>query len=517
MNKHPIQYSLIAAACAALIMSACGGGGGDSASAASNTPAASTVLADSFMSGTVTGFGSIFVDGKRVDDRNVTAGKENADGSIASQELKLGQHVMVENDASLAARLIRVESQVEGAVSAVDGSAGTLTVLGQNIRINTDASLGPVTVFGDPYAKLADVALNDQVEVHGLAKTDSAGKTVIQATRIEKKVSAEASVLRGIVSSLSASAKTFKINDLVVNYGNANVTPASMTLAEGQEVAIWIPQNAVTTAPATTTTTGSTGTTTTTGTTTGTTTATASPAQVTTANATKIKIRDRKSENQSMDFQLGGAIAKLDPTAKTFVIDGISIDASSATFDQAGKTFADLKDGAYVRVKGTFQANGSLKAQTITLRTLETEGIGDVELHGTILNFKSNADFTVRDVQVDASNAKVTCGTTALANNVQVEVEGKLATGGKLAATQVKCETPQENVTIQARSGLVVKVDLVAKTLTIGSGTESVTVQWTSGTLFVNVEQAALSGKTVVIEGVVSGGVFRATKIKLVK
>lgn len=478
-QQNNLRISLIAAACAALTLAACGGGG-------SSTGSTSTTLGTAVVSGTVTGFGSVIVDGVRIDDQTVTAGVENADGSVTSAELKIGQHVEVEHDGNLVAKSIRIMSEVAGAVSAVDTTAGTLTVLGQTATVNTDPAAGPVTVFEAPYQGLADIKVNDLVEVHALIKTDTAGKTTLQATRIEKKLSADASRLRGTVAALSTTDKTFKIGDLLISYANANVTPTPATLANGSEVAVWIPLNATTsTADA--------------------------------VNATKVKIRDRKAEAHEMEAKLGGVASQPDTTAKTFMIDSVKVDASEATFEQRGKTFADIKDGTYVRVKGTYLADGTLKATTIVLRMAEEQSSGgETELHGTILNFTSNADFTVRDVHVDASSATISCGgSTTLSNNLQVEVEGSLTAEGKVIATQVKCENTKEGQSVVERKGIASNIDLTAKTLVLGSGAQSVTVQWSDNTLFVNVALASLDGKTIKVEGTLSGGVINATKIKL--
>lgn len=478
MKQHSLRLTLIAAACAALGLAACGGGG----SSGTASVAAPATSGSSTMSGTVTGFGSVIVDGVRIDDRSAAATVEMADGTVLSAELKLGQHVEVEHDASLTAKNIQVVSEVEGTVSAV--GTNTLTVMGQTVTINTDAAAGPVTVFAAPYQQLADIQINDLVEVHGLIKTDASGKSSIQATRVEKKISANANRVRGTVTDLSTTASTFKVGDLLVSYANAKVTPASLGLANGMEVALWIPQNATTTAGGA-------------------------------VNASKVKIKDLKNAMQMADAKLGGVVSKTDAAAKSFFIDGVKVDASAAGFEQAGKSFADIKDGVYVRVKGTYQADGTLKASSIVLRVAEEQGSGEVELHGSILDFVSNADFTVRDVHVDASSAKIACTPATLANNLQVEVEGRLAADGKVVATDVKCEQVQDDRSVLERVGVAGKIDLAAKTLTVTTATQTLTVQWSSRTLFVGVDQTTLDGKKIEVEGMVAGGVFKATKIKV--
>ena len=162
----------------AFALSACGGGGGTTSVSASASPSGAAMV-----SGTVTGFGSVIVDGKRVDDRNVVAGIEREDGKVEAAELKVGQHVEVAHDGNLVATEIRIRSEVEGAVDKVDLATSSLSVLGQTVLVNTDPTQGPVTVFSQPYTKLADIMVKDVVEVHALLKLDAAGKPVMQATR----------------------------------------------------------------------------------------------------------------------------------------------------------------------------------------------------------------------------------------------------------------------------------------------------------------------------------------------
>ncbi|MFP5412525.1 MAG: DUF5666 domain-containing protein, partial [Gammaproteobacteria bacterium] len=100
--------------------------------------------------GPITGFGSIIVNGVRLDDS--TASITDEDGAPRSRaDLKLG--VMTSVDASAltpepgglrgTAASIRIGSELVGPVDAVDAAAGTLTVLGQAVRV------GATTIFDE--------------------------------------------------------------------------------------------------------------------------------------------------------------------------------------------------------------------------------------------------------------------------------------------------------------------------------------------------------------------------------
>lgn len=477
--KNMVRWSLCTSF--ALAVTACGGGGGTSAgNVAVSTPSASGAA---MISGTVTGFGSVIVDGKRVDDRNVVAGIEREDGTVEAAELKVGHHVEIAHDGNLLATEIRIRSEVEGTVDKVDLATASLTVLGQTVVVNTDPAQGPVTVFGTPYTKLSDISVKDVVEVHALLKTDAAGKAVMQATRIQKKNADAYDRVKGVVKSLTAT--TFVLGDLIIDYSASKVLPVPAALVEGVHVHVSIPVGTVTAGVA--------------------------------VKATVVKVRDVKNESGDKEGEVGGVVSKLDATAKTFVVDGRVVDASAAQFNPATASFLDVKDGSYVRVNGSYKADGSVLAKLVVLRSSESGNSLGTELHGTVLNFKSMQDFTLRGLSVDASAATIdiaSCGAiTTLADGMQIEVRGSVSATGKVTATSVKCEKSQDGVSVVERKGKVSNVDAAAKTFTLTSSKETITVQWSATTLFARVEVTALDGKTLEVEGRIVAGVLQASKV----
>ena len=489
MKKLTLPRTLIGAACAAAILSACGGGGGGDASApAPVSPAPPVVLGESTVFGTVTGFGSIIVDGVRIDDKAVAAGKERADGVVAPVELKLGQHVEVQHDGNLVATRIRVSAEVEGSVSAVDLDAKTLTVLGQTVTINTDAALGPVTVFGAPYTKLDDVKVADAVEIHGLIKIDANGKS-LQATRIEKKSVDVADRVNGIIYDLVAASHTFKVGGLLIDYSSATMLPAGAVLANGYEVSVAIPVGTVEKGVA--------------------------------VKASAIKVKDHKADTHGKVVELGGAVSAFDTPTLTLTVNGVKVDVSAVKFDQAGKGLIDLKPGAYIVVKGTYGDNGVLKASNVVVRGVDQEKGNEVELHGSITDFHSLADFKVRGVTIDATGVVIdtaSCaGVTHLANELQVAVFGSLTPSGVVKITAVKCEKIVLGSIIVTRDGKVGSVDLEAKTFRITTVKETLTVHYGSATTFIDVEAAGIVGKYVSVEATASTTGLEARKVSLIK
>lgn len=485
MNRSIFPRTLIAAACGALLLTACGGGGSSSTSAPAGSSPSGTA-GQPTVAGTVTGFGSVIVDGVRIDNHAVAAGKEMEDGSIKPVELMLGQHVEIQHDGNLVASRVRVESEVEGAVTALNAAAGTLVVVNQSVSVNTDATLGPVTVFGAPYTKLADIKVADNVEIHALLKTDATGKVTLQATRIDQRVAENVDRVKGLVADLSLTAHTFKLGNLLVDFTDAKLLPAGFVLANGTEVRVALAAGTV--------------------------------KDATTVKALVVKARDRKAESEGKDAELGGAISAFDPVAKTMTVNGVTVDFSAATFNQTGRGLPDLKTGTYIVIKGAYVSNGTLKASTIVIRGVDKDRGNEVELHGTISNFNSPSDFTVRGVPINAAGAVIdaSCGANAkLANGLQVSITGSLSTSGQVTITAVKCEKADDGVTTVEREGTAGTVDLAAKSFKLTTQADILTVQYGSSTTFVDLTEQTLDGKRVRIEGTVKAGIIQAEKIVL--
>jgi len=158
-----------------LFLVACGGGV-ESGGTGGNASA-------SYVSGPITGFGSVIVGGVRFDDS--TAAVTDAEGDVRSRDdLKLGMTINVRGtpiagDGSSAATSIVVGSAIVGPVSAIDIGAATLTVLGQPVDVLT------TTVFDESLGgALAALSVGDVVEVYALLDTATRRYS---ATRIERK------------------------------------------------------------------------------------------------------------------------------------------------------------------------------------------------------------------------------------------------------------------------------------------------------------------------------------------
>ena len=382
---------LLAALALAVAVAACGGGGSAETAAAGT----SAVTPTAFTQGTITGLGSIVVNGVRFDESSASVTDDG--GTLrTAQSLRLGMRVEVDHasvDASAStarAAAVRYGSLVLGPVASVDAGANTVTVLGQVVDITTS------TVFSDTLAAgLSAVVAGAVIEVHGLA--DAATGHIV-ATRVEAASSAAAYKLRGTVAGLDTTAKTFNIGGAAISYSALASSAVPTTLADGAVLRVvlatapsgglWVASSlgvkgsradhanglgghvrgkitaftsathftvdsVVVDASAATFPDGSTG--------------LALGVEVDVRGAvtngvlvaTQVSLEGRHGGDDSRKWHLFGAITAADASAKTFVVRGVTATYSDAT-TYVGGTVADLLVGRKVHVKG---AVGSTRTQ----------------------------------------------------------------------------------------------------------------------------------------------------------
>jgi len=209
-----IHGKLLLPSALALLVAACGGGGssGDPSSAPPPAGSTKTVL----VTGTISGFGSVIVNGVHYDTSTATV---RIDDQPSSDDLlEVGEVVRLEAEVdgqgTARAKLIEQHHLIEGTVEAVDVAAGTLVIAGQVVRVDVDTSFDDSIVPGS----LAGIVVGDRIEVHGFVGSDGQAR----ATRIEKSGPGESEVeVTGLVSGLDPAAKRFAIGSLVVDYTTA--------------------------------------------------------------------------------------------------------------------------------------------------------------------------------------------------------------------------------------------------------------------------------------------------------
>ncbi|HSV50892.1 MAG TPA: DUF5666 domain-containing protein [Burkholderiaceae bacterium] len=419
--------------------------------------------------GTVSGYGSVYVDGVEIDDSQSFNLSENADGSTTTVALKLGQRVGVQHGSDGRAIRIMVEPALVGTVTQVHATG--LSMLGQQVVANTDPANGPLTVFGGGYLALSDVVPGDAAEVHG--SRDALGSIV--ATRIEKLSSLQQLVLTGLVARRDAASPAFTIGGLQVRFDPASVTPSEAQLGDGAFVRIWAPALAV---------------------------------QGAVLSATRIRIAPPALDTAQAGakVQYAGVVSGHASMGSTLRIEGVLVRLASATV--VSPSAMALGNGVYARVDGVMNADGSLAATAVQVRQDgAADASGRVILSGpigTLLNAKS---FVVRSVAVDASSIDVAkaCPGTALAPGVQVEVEALQQVGTDVVkAVTLSCLNSNaiaQSATREAR-GHVSIVNTGARTLTLameGGGTQA--VQWDEKTAFLGAGPQALLGTEIIVVG----------------
>lgn len=187
--------------------------------------------------GVITGFGSVFVNGVEYETTGATFSLDDAAGS--EDGLAIGMVVTVEGEVNSdgttgTATSISFADDVEGlilsATLAADGT-GTMNVMGQTVTITAgtrfESNVNSVTA-------LAQLAAGNVVEVSGF----SSGDGQIVATYIELKALAYTAgddmEVKGTISNLDTTAKTFSLGDLVVYYNGADMSDIPSTgLANG--------------------------------------------------------------------------------------------------------------------------------------------------------------------------------------------------------------------------------------------------------------------------------------------
>ncbi len=386
----------------AISLAACGGGGSSPNVVASEKE---------FVAGTVTGFGSVIVEGVRYDDSAAKVQIEYdpaAPKAVPVSDLRLGMQLIVKVAKAGLADTVVSGSEVLGPITSL--LADGFVVAGQTVKISTDAA--SPTVF-DGVANLAGLAMNDRVEVHG---SRDANNNIV-ATRIERKNPSDLIMTRvvGTISAIDSVAKTFTVGGLVVSYSDATkLLPANTTLASlanGQVVAVF---------------------------------SSASPtaAGITAKTIAVKKSIDSQNPADADKAWVGGHIRDLNFGAKTFNLKGVNVDASAATFSNG--TVSDLANARKVRVTGVFQG-GVLKATDV--KFAKAQGDALVELIGPVSSFVNSKSFLVRGVPVDASGTGVifTNGTvTNLGDGVAIKLKGAVV-NDIVIPTSIEFVTTDEN------------------------------------------------------------------------
>lgn len=339
--------------------------------------------------GSITGFGSIIVNGVRFDDR--VASVSDDDRSRTRDDLRLGMRTEVVGSAvsvvggvSLAtASSIRIRSEIEGPIESIDLAAGQLMVLGQSVLV-------VATTVIDPGDHAVPLAVGDLLEVH--ASLDVA-RTRYVASRIERRAALERHKLRGVVAELDLAGRTLRIGALRIDWSGAAPPDPAAALAPGRLLRITLA-----TTPAVGT----------------------RHALSIASDAPSLVDRDR------VEFE--GRISSF-TSITDFAVDGVPVDGRGAAFEGGA---AGLVLGARVEVEGSLR-NGVLLASAVELE--DDEGTDQsFEVSGAIESADAAAkSFVVRGVFVvwSASTRFEGGSPVDLVAGRPIEVRGRLSADGQ--------------------------------------------------------------------------------------
>jgi len=476
---------LLSTASLACVLAACGGGGSSSySSSTSSSPSgtASTIVTY----GTITGFGSVFVNGTRFDVSSAQVSNNSL--TATADDLKVGQMVRLEaedrHDGSLPRALhIERDSAIEGAVTAVDTAAGTITVLGQVIIVDSS------TMFDNRIspASLAGITVGLNVEVDGFIAADGS----IHATRIEPNAATGQKEITGNIASIDTTLKTFQIGTLTVSYAAATLKdfptagPVNGDLVEvkgttlntaGQLVATLVARKhfddntmrgaddvefeglvtrfvsatdfdvnskAVTTTSSTRFSGGTAG-------------SLALDVKVEVEgkfNSSGVLVADKISFHQEADVRIEGNVDSIDATAGTLKVLGITVklDTTTSFDDKSGShdhfiALSKLAVGDHVQVRGIVDATVANQLDATRLERESGSG-NNVELRGAIATL-AQPNFTILGTTVITSSATIFKGITATAlfattTHPLVDVRGTWD-GTNLTAQTVQLQTEEE-------------------------------------------------------------------------
>ena len=362
-----------------------GCGGGSSTTASAPGTGGTGQYATVYSQGSITGFGSVIINGIKFDDVQASV---QLDGAAAvTTDLRLGMVAAVQGQRSTSAALgtassIEVWSMGQGLVTQVLTAGGTeFTVAGMTVQ--TDSA----TVF-DGVSSAAQLSINSRVAVWGLqVSADGSGW---KATRVAL-VTATAQVSTGLVSVLGLQRQ---LNGLTLTGAAAAALTAGELVrvqgalsADGRSVAV---------------------------------------ERVTLLGAGLVGAQPEG------DIEIEGFVTSM-PANGRLMLGSIEVDISSAVYSPAGAVIAQ---GARVEVYGAWQS-GVLKATKVELEN--ESSLHTVEIEARIEQFTSLADFVLRGQRCDASSASFSKGSAAdLKVGLKVKVKGAKAGGDVLIVTELE-------------------------------------------------------------------------------
>jgi len=410
---------LVALTLALAGLAGCGGGGGSGTIAGIGGTG-------KIASGTITGFGSIFVNGV---EYNVDSASIEVDDSSASEsDLRVGMVVTVTatvSDTTGNASSVVYDNQVEGPVSVLAGlTAGattrSFTVLGTPVVID---ATGTIFDNSTPGFSFETIANNDVVEISGFF----GALGVLRATYIKKTGDLDLGTseveLKGTVSGATGASGTagfgdsFTVNGITVNI----LSGADLSDVPGNLVTdgMFVEVKGVLVNP-------------------------------NTVNASRVEQENTALGDDGDDVSVEGLVSGFTGNLSAFFVNGQPVDATTASFEPASLQLVnDLK----VEVEGTINSSGILVAESIEARggnvevqaVVTSKTVTNTSLNEgsvTLLLVANTAQLTVqtnsRTQFEDKTGAVDSLRLADIGTGDYLEIRGFIDDGGVVVASEVR-------------------------------------------------------------------------------
>ncbi|MGB5718627.1 MAG: DUF5666 domain-containing protein [Gammaproteobacteria bacterium] len=412
MQKMHRGFIVIASLALGVLIVACGGGGG--------SVAGGGIGGTGITSGSVTGFGSVFVNGIEFEtdgaSRTVDDETDISDGTDDDTVLGIGMVVTITGIVNAdgvtgIAESIEYDNEVEGPVAEapvedLDGVTKTFDIFNTTVVVDRNATVFVATVYDS-------LTQNDLLEVSGYY--DAGGNLL--ATRIEKQgvlvLGVSEVEIRGTVSGFDG-IDTFLLGGVTVTFeGTTEFEDLPGTVANGQYVEV---EGTLATASSIT--------------------------------ASRIELEEEGFDDVD-EISLEGIVTDFNGISD-FRVAGQRVNASNATFEP-GSLKTSIADGDQVEVEGSI-VNGILKAEEVEQRG------GDVRVSAIVVSKNSTAGtITLRIVSGESDLTISTNTQTQIedkrdeqipfdVSNINVgdylNIEGYVDGNGNIVAAQIEREQP---------------------------------------------------------------------------
>jgi hypothetical protein len=443
----------ILGACLMLILIACGGGGGSSIIAGGG------IGGTGKSAGTVTAFGSVFVNGTEFEIDNNTV--ITIDGQPKTEaDLQVGFFVLVESDiGDTVANSIDFSESVRGTVEAITVSnlatlSATMTVLGQTVSVNSLSNLDGLTLPGQTPAAPNEIQVGDTVVVSG--PRDAAGAIVATyvgpPSTVDLPDDTQDFQVQGPASNVTIGVgkKTLQIGGLTVDFTGAEIPDGNpvngqLTKAEG------------------------------------------------TLDANGDLIADKVETDVGFaptfgdEVELGGFITQFVSVAN-FTVGTQPVDASNAVFEDG--TAADLALNVKVEVEGIIDTAGILQARKVEIKptgddndiriTASVEAVAPDPADtsgatGTVTLLGIQMQVTVSTRMEDKRDDVRPFTLNQIVPGDRLETRGFKDPDGDLTASVIEREDPKDRVILQGPATTTLAtstIKILDKTIVTGPSTE---------------------------------------------